>query len=111
AIAQASLAGGGDAERGRATSPLPSSALTRIGDDLEEAQRQMDRMLEQQMQMLAQVRQALAQMPVPDPRAPSDSGQEQTQEQKRLHLQKLLAEIEKRIHEENARPRKRYISP
>ncbi len=111
AIAQASLAGGGDAQAGRATSPLPSSALTRIGDDLEEAQRQMDRMLEQQTQMLAQVRQALAQMPVPDPRAPSDEGQQQTQEQKRLHLQKLLAEIERRIQEENARPRKRYISP
>ena len=45
AIAQASLAGGGDAEAGRATSPLPSSALTRIGDELEESQRQIDQML------------------------------------------------------------------
>ena len=39
AIAQASLAGGGEAAKGRATSPLPYSALTSIGDDLEEAQR------------------------------------------------------------------------
>jgi periplasmic protein TonB len=32
AIAQASLAGGGDAVKCRATSPLPPSALTEIGD-------------------------------------------------------------------------------
>ena len=31
AIAQTSLAGGGDAAKGRATSPLPPSALTEIG--------------------------------------------------------------------------------
>ncbi|GAB2737677.1 TonB family protein [Melaminivora jejuensis] len=111
AIAQASLAGGGDAEAGRATSPLPSSALTRIGDDLEESQQRMDQLLEQQTQMLAQLRRELSALPTPEPRAPADSGEQQTQEQKRLHLQKLLAEIERRINEENARPRKRYISP
>ncbi len=32
AIAQASLAGGGEAQRGRATSPLPPSATARLGD-------------------------------------------------------------------------------
>jgi protein TonB len=32
-------------------------------------------------------------------------------EEKRRQLIKLLAEIEKRINEENARPKKRYISP
>ena len=32
AIAQASLAGGGEAAAGRATSPLPPSALTDLGD-------------------------------------------------------------------------------
>ncbi|GAB1386052.1 TonB family protein [Melaminivora sp.] len=111
AIAQAALAGGGDAEAGRATSPLPSSAATRIGDELEESQRQMDHMLQQQTQILAQMQQDFARLPAPDPRAPSETGEQPTQEQKRLHLQKLLAEIEKRVQEENARPRKRYISP
>ena len=33
------------------------------------------------------------------------------QEKKRKQLIKILAEIEKRINEENARPKKRYISP
>ena len=57
------------------------------------------------------MQQDFARLPAPDPRAPSETGEQPTQEQKRLHLQKLLAEIEKRVQEENARPRKRYISP
>jgi len=36
AIAQASLAGGGQLEKGRATSPLPPSALTDLGDAAED---------------------------------------------------------------------------
>jgi protein TonB len=111
AIAQASLAGGGEAAKGRATSPLPYSALTSIGDDLEEAQRKMDQMLEQQTQLMAQVRQQLAILPQPDPRKASKSSAQEQQEERRRQLVKLLAEIEKRINEENARPRKRYISP
>lgn len=111
AIAQASLAGGGEAAKGRATSPLPYSALTAIGDDLEEAQRKMDHMLEQQTQLLAQVRQQLAILPQPDPRKASESTAQEQQEERRRQLVKLLAEIEKRINDENARPRKRYISP
>jgi protein TonB len=39
AIAQANMAGGGEADKGRATSPLPYSALTAVGDDFEESQR------------------------------------------------------------------------
>ena len=111
AIAQASLAGGGEAAKGRATSPLPYSALTSIGDDLEEAQRKMDQMLEQQTQLLAQVHQQLAILPEPDQRKASQSTEREQQDEKRRQLVKLLAEIEKRINEENARPRKRYISP
>ena len=34
-----------------------------------------------------------------------------TQEERRRQLLQLLAEIEKRVNEENARPKKRYISP
>jgi protein TonB len=39
------------------------------------------------------------------------SAEGRAQEEKRQQLIRLLAEIEKRINEENARPRKRYISP
>ncbi|WP_341908256.1 TonB C-terminal domain-containing protein [Polaromonas sp. YR568] len=111
AIAQASLAGGGDAEKGRATSPLPPSALTSLGDANEDAQRKVESLQEQQMQLLAQVKKALATMPPPDMRLPADNPARVEQEEKRRQLVKILAEIEKRINEENARPKKRYISP
>ncbi|KAF1046401.1 energy transducer TonB [Xylophilus sp.] len=111
AIAQSALAGGGDGPQGRATSPLPSAALTSVGDSLEEAQRRMDTLQEQQTQLLAQLRRQLATLPPPDPHAPSQSTDNQSQEERRRQLVKLLAEIERRINEENARPRKHYISP
>lgn len=68
AIAQASLAGGGDTDKGRATSPLPPSALTELGDASEDAQRKIDAMQEQQTLLLAQLKKELASMPPPDPK-------------------------------------------
>jgi periplasmic protein TonB len=111
AIAQASLAGGGEAEKGRATSPLPPSALLATGDAAEDAQRKIDLMQEQQMLLLAQVRQMLAAMPPRDPREAVAATEAQQREEKRRQLVQLLAEIERRVNEENARPKKRYISP
>ena len=111
AIAQRSLAGGGEADKGRATSPLPPSALSSIGDAAEDEQQKIDAMQEQQMLMLAQVRKTLAAMPPADPKQVRSNPEAAAREEKRRHLMKLLAEIEKRINEENARPKKRYISP
>jgi protein TonB len=111
AIAQAALAGGGEAAKGRATSPLPPSALTAMGDAAEDAQRKVETMQEQQMLLLAQLKRQLTAMPAPDPRQPTNARDAQAREEKRRHLVKLLAEIERRINEENARPKKRYISP
>jgi hypothetical protein len=81
-----------------------------LGDATEDAQRKIESMQEQQMQMLAQIKKQLASMPPPDPRQPANSPA-QAREEKRKQLIKLLAEIERRINEENARPKKRYISP
>lgn len=111
AIAQQTLAGGGEAAKGRATSPLPYSALTRVGDDFEDAQKKADALLEQQTQLLAQLRRQVAALPPPDPRKPAQSEGAKAQEERRRQLVKILAEIERRINEENARPKKRYISP
>ncbi|WP_296443307.1 energy transducer TonB, partial [Rhodoferax sp. UBA5149] len=112
AIAQASMAGGGDAERGRATSPLPPALLSETGDDSEaEAQRKLKNLQEQQNLLLAQVKRQLAAMPLPDPRQAQVSPEQVEREQKRRQLIKLLAEIERRINQENARPKRRYVSP
>ena len=111
AIAQASLAGGGELEKGRATSPLPPSALTDLGDATENAQRKLEAMQQQQTQLLAQIKKQLASLPLPDPNVPTNDPVQAEREQKRKQLIKILAEIEKRINEENARPKKRYVSP
>ena len=111
AIAQASLAGGGEVEKGRATSPLPPSAFTDLGDAAEDAQRKVEAMQDQQTQLLAQIKKELATLPLPDPKVATNDPAQSEQEEKRKKLVKILAEIEKRINEENARPKKRYISP
>ena len=111
AIAQASLAGGGDADKGRATSPLPPDAVARIGDTTEEDQRQIEALKAQQNLLLTQARQQLANMPPPEVETANASPQSADHEARRRALVKILAEIEKRINEENARPKKRFISP
>lgn len=112
AIAQSSLAGGGDVEKGRATSPLPPSALTSLGDAAEDAQRQVEALQAEQTLLLAQIRKELASLPAPDPLQASNlTPAEAQREEKRKQLLKILAEIERRVNEENARPKKRYISP
>ena len=115
AIAQANLAGGGEAERGRATSPLPPALARLSGQDISLDQERQDRQLrdlqEQQALMLSQVKQALTAMPPPLPRQSNLTPEQIEREQKRQQLIKMLAEIERRINLENSRPKKRYISP
>ncbi len=110
AIAQANLAGGGDAAAGRATSPLPPAERERSGDALQEQQLRLQAAQEQQTRLLTQVRQQLATVALAK-QPTATSAQAQAQEQQRLALLKTLAEIEQRIQTENARPRKRYLSP
>ncbi|TCP09044.1 energy transducer TonB [Caldimonas thermodepolymerans] len=111
AIAQTTLAGGGDAEKGRATSPLPPSPTVALGDSMEESRKQIEMLLEQQTRLLTQVKKELAALPAPDPRRDRGSPEEQAQEERRRQLLRMLAEIEKRINEENSRPKRRVISP
>ncbi len=112
AIAQANMAGGGEAERGRATSPLPSALISDSGEALEqETQKQLQALQRQQTLLLAQIRQQIAALPKTDPTLPNDAPEQVAREEKRRQLIKMLAEIERRINAENARPKKRYISP
>ncbi len=111
AIAQSNLAGGGDAQQGRATSPLPPSALLETGNASEEAQRQIEQLQQAQQQLLAHLRREMALLPQPEPKRDAGKPEARAQEERRRQLIQLLAEIEKRINEENARPKKRYISP
>jgi protein TonB len=111
AIAQSNLAGGGELEKGRATSPLPPSPMIELGESIEESRRQIEQLQEEQRQLLVQLRQKLAAMPAPDPKRESRTAEGRARIEQRRQLLQLTAEIEKRINEENARPKKRYISP
>ena len=115
AIAQASLAGGGDLATGRPTSPLPPSLRMKTGDaqedEDEDERRQTDSPKAQQTALLLQTQKELAALPPPDLSMPSQVRAQTEQEEKRRQLVKLLAEIERTIREDSAQPTRRYISP
>jgi len=114
AIAQASLAGGGEAaQKGLIVStPLPPAVFESPGDSaIDENQRRIDAMLEQQEQLMAQVRQQIESIPLASPAALAADPQARAQQERRQQLVKMLAAIERRVQEENSRPRKRYLSP
>ena len=112
AIAQANMAGGGNLDKGRATSPLPNAVVSMQGEVSEQdRERQVREMQEQQKVLLSKVKSALAAMPPTEPVQKKLSPEEVQREEKRRQLIELLAEIERRIQMENERPKKRYISP
>jgi protein TonB len=111
ALAQANLTGGGDADNGRATSPLPPSPNSELGDSLEDTRRMIEQMQAEQQQLLSQLRDELAALPPPERNQTAQSNERKAEQERRKQLTELLAEIEKRIREENARPKKRYLSP
>ena len=111
ALAQVNLAGGGDAAKGRATSPLPATATLAPGDATEDASRRIENLQNEQQQLLAQIRREIAALPPPDPRREGGGQAARDQDEQRRRLLQLLAEIEKRVNDDSAAPRKRYISP
>lgn len=91
ALAQSDSAGGGDAERGRARSSQPQHLPASAQAQTQAMTEQLGQLEKLQALMLDQIRRQMAQA----------SQAEQRQ----------LAEIERRISMENARPRTRYLGP
>jgi len=107
ALAQSTLLGGGSGnDSARARAPLPHSPLHQMGQHLDTMEQQVTALQTQQSQLLAQVKAQLAQLP-----ATQQEMQHEATQARRRQLLKMLAEIEQRIEVENARPRKRYLSP
>ena len=114
AIAQYNLAGGGDAADARlmTASPLPNLGQEVVGTDvLDQTQRRNDAMKEEQEQLLARAREQLAAIPTYTPAELASNPEAREQEERRKTLMKQMAIVEARIQEQNARPRKRYLSP
>ncbi|MCM2340062.1 energy transducer TonB, partial [Rhodoferax sp.] len=111
AIAQVAMAGGGEAASGRAKSPLPPALLNLDGEDKAQEQERQLREMQEQQNLLLNVKRLLSSLPPSEPQQQALTPEQAQREQKQKQLVKLLAEIERRINLENARPKKRYISP
>ena len=111
AVAQANLAGGGSADSGRAASPLPPAPQPQTGDDAADARPHVEQLREAQQQILTQLRREVAALPAPDPQRDDSPADAAAQEEQRRQLVDVLGEIERHVNDDNARPRKRYVSP
>ena len=82
AIAQSAMAGGGEADAGRATTFLPASELMSVGDADADTRQKLDTMQEQQSQLLLQLKKQLALLPVPDVNSVPSTPEAKAQEEK-----------------------------
>jgi len=111
ALAQANLDGGGNADAGRAQSPLPDLRKIEDGDSIKALQRRIAD-LEQRQKLLTQthpsafVAPPIAQQDTPDP---SRNGADMLETSRAIARQ--TAEITQRIADQNKRPKKTFISP
>ncbi len=112
ALAQANLDGGGNADAGRAQSPLPDLKRIENGDSMEALQRRIAELEQQQKNVMSQVRPSnYASAPVaeqvrPDPNRNGADNLDTTKS-----IARMSAEITQRISDENKRPKKTFISP
>jgi protein TonB len=115
AIAQANLDGGGNADAGRAKSPLPDMRSSVDGDGLKAMQRRIEE-LEQQQRLLAQMnrRTSTSVATAKDAVKPRNAqaqpdGPDAVDSEKEIRRRE--AEIAKNIEDYNKRPKKTVISP
>lgn len=115
ALAQANLDGGGNADAGRAKSPLPNMGKTEDGDNIKAARRRVAE-LEQQQKVLAQnTKQTRTTAPKttpqesPNPTPPTPAAPDDNENARALA--RAEAEINRQIEDYNKRPRKTQITP
>ncbi len=113
AIAQNNLQGGGDDERKNifASSPAPNSALIEWGKDAETQEKQTQEMLQEQVDILTAARRELNKMPRYTQQEMQRNPEAAAAEEKRRALLNQLGAIERRINDENSRPKKRFVAP
>ncbi|QRX80986.1 energy transducer TonB [Glaciimonas sp. PAMC28666] len=116
ALAQVNLDGGGNADAGRAKSPLPDMQKTEDGDSLNTAEHRIAELEQKQQQMLSQMQSAaLFSVQEPSPKdhwsdaVQSTDGNDLTPDAKALRREQ--AEIAKSIEDYNKRPKKTLITP
>ncbi len=112
ALAQADLDGGGNADDGRAKSPLPDMHRSEEGDALE-VKRRIAELEQQQDKLLSQANTKTSLTVSPDKNTPDEAekvdGTDKVDSTKEFSRQ--VAEISKNIEDYNKRPRKTQITP
>jgi protein TonB len=112
ALAQANLDGGGNADAGRAQSPLPDLRKIEDGDSIKAVQRRIAELEQQQKNVLTKVRQsAFTSAPVAEQDKPDPSRNGADMLETRRAIARQTAEITQRISDQNKRPKKTFISP
>jgi protein TonB len=107
ALAQTTLLGGGDLlNKSLASSPSESVPQMRMGLDHAPSQDQIKRLEAQERALITSIQQQLERTPAFWEHTPNPA-----QEQKRQAMLKWLGQIQERIQEQNARPKRRYLSP
>ena len=119
ALAQANLDGGGDAAQGRAQSFLTASRRSQDGDQLQEASARAQQLEAEQRKLMSSIRDTPGKIAAADPKpqnqpdpvppAPQANGADQRENAQAILRQE--AEIAKRIADENARPKRGYVTP
>lgn len=114
ALAQANLDGGGNADQGRAKSPLPDMRKVENGDSVKAVQRKVAELEAQQRKILAQMNQRPPQVTAAEIEKPHDTPP-QINARDLLDTTKAVArmeaEVAKNIEEYNKRPKKTQITP
>lgn len=112
ALAQADLDGGGNADAGRAKSPLPDLRRVENGDSVKALQRRIAELQQVQENVLSQVKASgfnaapVREKDKPDPTRTGDDALDTTKA-----IARRAAEITERIEDENKRPKKTSITP
>ncbi len=110
ALAQVALDGGGNARRGLRATPLPDTPRQAEGEALQDSSRALALAQQRQRQLLTQVRSQMVQLQ--QLAAQTDSRRAaQALQQRRRRLLDLLGAIERRIAQDNAGPRRRFVGP
>jgi protein TonB len=112
ALAQANLDGGGNADAGRAQSPLPDLKRIENGDSIKALQRRIADLEQRQKNVLTRVAPSShASAPVAEQDKPDPSRDGADSVDSTRAIARMTAEITQRIADENKRPKKTFISP
>jgi protein TonB len=112
ALAQANLDGGGNAELGRARSPLPDLRKTENGESIKALQRRITELEQAQQNVLTQVKRSKFSAPPvteKDKPDPNRLGADLIDTNKAIA--RTAAEITQTIEDQNKRPKKTFITP